>query len=47
MFKKNYNLNPAKFPSAPVLAWQVVLKKWRKKEILTNIVMLLMVTKGN
>ena len=47
MYLKIYELNPAKFRSAPGLAWQAVLKKKRVKlDSLTNIYMLLMVEKG-
>ena len=41
-----YQLDPAKFLSAPGLAWQAALKKTEEKlELLTDIVMLLMVDK--
>ena len=42
-----YELNPAKFLSAPGLAWQAALKKSKVKlDLLTEIDMLLMVEKG-
>ena len=42
-----YELNPAHFLSAPVLAWQACLKKAKVNlELLTDIDMLLMVEKG-
>ena len=42
-----YGLNPAKFLSAPGLAWQAALKKTKVKlDLLTEIDMLLMVEKG-
>ena len=42
-----YELDPAKFISAPGLAWQAVLKKTKVKlDLLTDIHMLLMVEKG-
>ena len=42
-----YKLNPAKFLSAPGLAWQAALKKTKVKlDLLTDIDMLLMVEKG-
>ena len=42
-----YQLDPAKFISAPGLAWQAALKKTVVKlELLTDIDMLLMVEKG-
>ena len=42
-----YELNPAKYLSAPVLAWQAALKKIKiKLELLTDIDILLMVEKG-
>ena len=45
---KTYELDPAKFLSAPGLAWQAVLKKTKVKlDLLTEIDMLLMVEKGN
>ena len=44
---KIYLLDPAKFFSAPGLAWQAALKKTEVKlELLTDIDMLLMVEKG-
>ena len=44
---KIYHLDPVKFVSAPVLAWQAALKKTEVKlELLTGIDMLLMVEKG-
>ena len=43
-----YQLDPAKFLSAPVLPWQATLKKTEVKlELLIDIAMLLMVEKGN
>ena len=42
-----YELDPAKFLSAPGLAWQAALKKTEVKlDLLTDIDMLLMVEKG-
>ena len=42
-----YELDPAKFVSAPGLAWQGALKKAKVKlNLLTNIDILLMVEKG-
>ena len=42
-----YELDPAKFLSAPGLAWQATLKKTKVKlDLLTNIDMLLIVEKG-
>ena len=42
-----YKLDPAKFCSAPGLAWQAALKKTKVKlDLLTDIDMLLMVEKG-
>ena len=47
MSLKIYELDPAKFLSAPGLAWQAVLKKTKVKlDLLANINMLLMVEKG-
>ena len=47
MCLKIYQLDPAKFLSAPGLAWQVALKKTEVKlKLLTDIYMLLMVEKG-
>ena len=47
MWLKIYNLDPAKFLSAPRLAWQAALKKTEVKlDLLTDIDMLLMVEKG-
>ena len=47
MFLKIYELDPAKFLSAPGLAWQAVLKKTKVKlDLLADINMLLMVEKG-
>ena len=47
MCLKIYELDPAKFLSAPGLAWQAVLKKTKVKlNLLTDIDMLLMVEKG-
>ena len=44
---KIYHLDPAKFLSAPGIAWQADLKKTKAKlELLTDIDMLLMVEKG-
>ena len=44
---KIYELDPAKFLSAPGLAWQAALKKTKVKlDLLTDIDMLLMVEKG-
>ena len=46
MCLKIYHLNPAKFVSAPGLAWQALLRKPKVKlELLTDIDMLLMVKK--
>ena len=46
MCLKIYQLHPAKFLSAPGLAWQAALKKTEVKlELLTDIDMLLMVEK--
>ena len=42
-----YELDSAKFPSSPGLAWQAALKKTKVKlDLLTNIDMLFMVEKG-
>ena len=47
MCLKIYKLDPAKFLSAPGLAWQAALKKTKVKlDRLTDINMLLMVEKG-
>ena len=47
MCLKIYELDPAKFLSAPGLAWQASLKKTKiKLDLLTDIDMLLMVEKG-
>ena len=47
MCLKVYQLDPAKFLSAPGLSWQAALKKIEVKlELLTDIDMLLMVEKG-
>ena len=47
MSLKIYQLDPAKFLSAPGFAWQAALKKTEVKlELLTDIDMLLMVEKG-
>ena len=47
MCLKIYHLYPAKYLSAPGLAWQAALKKTEVKlEVLTDIDMLLMVEKG-
>ena len=44
---KIYELDPAKFLSAPGLAWQAALKKTKVKlDLLTDIDMLIMVEKG-
>ena len=46
MYLKFYHLDPAKFLSAPGLAWQAAWKKTEVKlELLTDIDMLLMVEK--
>ena len=46
MCLKTHYLDPAKFLSAPGLAWQAALKKTEEKlELLTDIVMLLMLDK--
>ena len=46
MYLKIYELDPAKFPSSPGLAWQAALKKTEVKlELLTDFDMLLMVVK--
>ena len=47
MFLEIYELDPAKFLSAPGLAWQAAFKKTKVKlDLLTDIDMLLMVEKG-
>ena len=47
IYLKRYQLDPAKFLSAPGLAWQEALKKIKVKlDLLTDIDMLLMVEKG-
>ena len=47
MCLETYQLDPAKFLSAPGLAWQVAFKKTKVElELLTGIDMLLMVKKG-
>ena len=47
MCLKIYELDPAKFPSASGLAWQVVFKKTKVKlDLLNDIDMLLMAEKG-
>ena len=47
MCLKKYELDPAKFYSAPGLAWQAALKKTRVKlDILTDIDMLLILEEG-
>ena len=47
MYLEIYELDPAKFLSAPGLAWHAALKKTKVKlELLTEIDMLLMVEKG-
>ena len=44
---KIYQLDPAKFVSAPELAWKAALKKTKVElELLTDIELLLMVEKG-
>ena len=43
---KVYQLDPAHFLSAPVLAWQACLKKQVKLELLTDVDMLLIIEKG-
>ena len=46
MFLKIYELDPARFHSAPRLAWQAGLKKTKAKlDLLTDIDMLIMVGK--
>ena len=46
MCREIYELDPAKFLSAPGLAWQAALKKTKVKlDLLTDIDMLLMVEK--
>ena len=47
IFLKIYELGPARFLTAPGLAWQAALKKTKvKKDLLTDIDMLLMEEKG-
>ena len=47
MCLKIYELDPARFLSAPGLAWQAALKKTKVKlDLLTDIDMLLMLEKG-
>ena len=47
MYLEIYELDPAKFLSAPGLPWHAALKKTKVKlELLTEIDMLLMVEKG-
>ena len=47
IFLKIYELGPARFLTAPGLAWQAALKKTKvKKDLLTDIDMLLMAEKG-
>ena len=47
MFLKIYELDPAKFLSAPELAWQTALKKNKiKLDLLTDNTMLLMAEKS-
>ena len=47
MCLKTYELDPAKFLSAPGLAWQAALKKTKVKlDLLTDIDLFLMVKKG-
>ena len=47
MYLKNYQLDPAKFLSAPELTWKGALKKTEVKlELLTDIHTLLMLEKG-
>ena len=41
-----YDLDPARFLIAHRLAWQAVLKRTKKIDVLTDINMLLMVDKG-
>ena len=41
-----YDLDPTCFLIAPRLAWQAVLKRMKKVDVLTDINMLLMVGKG-
>ena len=42
-----YELDPARFLTAPGLAWQAAIKKTKVElELLTNVSMLLMVEKG-
>ena len=48
MYLEIYELDPAKFLSAPGLAWQASLKKTKVKlDLLTHIDKLLIVEKGN
>ena len=47
MCLENYQLDPAQFLSAPVLAWQAASNKAKVKlELLIDIYMLLLVEKG-
>ena len=47
MYLKIYELDPVKFLSAQVLAWQAALKRTKiKLDLLTDIDILLMVEKG-
>ena len=47
IFLKIYELGPARFLTAPGLAWQAALKKTKvRKDLLTDIDMLLMAEKG-
>ena len=47
IFLKIYELGPARFLTAPGLAWQAAFKKTKvKKDLLTDIDMLLMAEKG-
>ena len=46
MFRKTYELDPAKFLSAPRLAWQAAKTTKVKLNLLTDIDMLLKVEKG-
>ena len=47
IFLKIYELGPARFLTAPGLAWQAALKKTKvKQDLLTDIDMLLMAVKG-
>ena len=47
IFLKIYELGPARFLTAPGLAWQAALKKTKvKQDLMTDIDMLLMAEKG-